>query len=119
MDSQPIGRLEAMVIDVSDLDEASAFWSAVVGQEFGASFETNFRRAKLPMGVDLVLQEVHEAKSGKNRAHLDVEVIDLELGLQRVLAIGGTLVQRVDNPNGDSLLVCADPDGNEFCLTIA
>jgi predicted enzyme related to lactoylglutathione lyase len=34
-----------------------------------------------------------------------------------VLAVGGRLVQRIDNTNGDPLVVCSDPDGNEFCLT--
>lgn len=117
MANQPIGRLEAIVIDVSDIKRAAAFWSAVIGQDFGASFEANFRRAKLPMGVDLVLQEVPEIKADKNRVHLDIEVKDLEASLERVLAVGGHLVQRVANTNGDPLVVCADSDGNEFCLT--
>ena len=70
------------------------------------------------MGLDLVLQEVRETKSGKNRAHLDFEVENLEASLELVHALGGTLVERVENTNGDPLLVCADPDGNEFCLTL-
>ncbi len=117
MAKQPIGRLEAIVIDVTDIDRASAFWSALMGQDFGASFEPNFRRAKLPIGVDLVLQEVPELKAGKNRVHLDIDVTNLSASLERVLAIGDRPVQRVDNTNGDPLVVCADPDGNEFCLT--
>ena len=68
------------------------------------------------MVPDLVLQEFPEAKSGKNRVHLDIEVPDLEEGLNRVNSAGGRLVARVVNEFGGHL-VCADPDGNEFCLT--
>ena len=48
--------------------------------------------------------------------HLDIEVSDLDEALRRVTSVGGRLVTRVDNEFG-SLVVCADPDGNEFCLT--
>ena len=109
-------RIEAVVIDVSDLRKSTQFWAAITGQEFGPSFEPNFRRAKFECGPDLVLQEVPEVKSGKNRVHLDVEVSDPEEALQRVTSMGGQLVARVGNEFG-SLIVCADPDCNEFCLT--
>jgi predicted enzyme related to lactoylglutathione lyase len=62
------------------------------------------------MGLDLVPQEIPEAKGGKNRAHLDVEVTDLDASLERVVAIGGSLVECIKSTNGEPLLVCADPD---------
>ena len=45
----------------------------------------------------------------------DVEVEDAGAALARVEAIGGALVGRVENEFG--VHICADPDGNEFCLT--
>ena len=111
-----MGFIEAVVLDVSDLGRSMAFWTAVTGQTFGPSYEANFRRARFERGPDLVLQEVPEAKSGKNRVHLDFEVPDLEVGLNWVISNGGRLVTRVDNEFGGHV-VCADPDGNEFCLT--
>ena len=116
MSQQALGFIEAIVIDVSDLDRSMAFWTAITGQTFGPSFEPNFRRARFEHGPALVLQEVQEVKSGKNRVHLDIEVSDLDEALRRVTSEGGRLVTRVDNEFG-SLVVCADPDGNEFCLT--
>ena len=92
------------------------FWTAITGLEFGPSYEANFRRARFESGPDLVLQEVAEVKSGKNRVHLDIEVPDLEAGLRRVTSNGGRLVTPVDTEFGGHI-VCADPDGNEFCLT--
>jgi predicted enzyme related to lactoylglutathione lyase len=118
-DSDAIGHIEAAVIDVSDIQRATTFWAAVVGVDFGASFEPTFRRAHLPSGLDLVLQQVAERKSSaKNRVHLDVLVDDLDLALARVQTIGGTYVDRVRNEHGGHI-ICADPDGNEFCLTTA
>ena len=116
MSQQALGFIEAIVIDVSDLDRSMAFWTAVTGQTFGPSFEPNFRRARFERGPALVLQEVREVKSGKNRVHLDIEVSNLDEALRRVTSVGGRLVTRVDNEFG-SLVVCADSDGNEFCLT--
>ena len=116
MTQQSPGFIEAIVLDVSDLGKSTAFWTAITGRRFGPSFEANFRRAKFECGPDLVLQEVPEVKSGKNRVHLDIEVPDLGAGLRRVAAAGGRLVTRVDNEFCGHI-VCADPDGNEFCLT--
>ena len=45
MQQAPVRNIEAVVIDVSDIERAIAFRSAVVGLEFGASFEPTFRRA--------------------------------------------------------------------------
>ena len=65
MNPDGIGLVEAIVIDVSDLRIGAAFWSAVTGKEFGPSFETNFLRARSESGLDLVLQEVPDVKTGK------------------------------------------------------
>ena len=87
-----IGFVEAIVVDVSDLAKGAAFWGAVTGKEFGPSFEPNFLRARLESGLDLVLQEVADFKTSKNRMHLDIEVTDIEIALESVTAIGGSLV---------------------------
>ena len=114
-DNGGIGLVEAVVIDVSDLDRAMVFWSALTGLQFGPSDEPHFRQVKLASGLNIALQEVPEAKVGKNRVHLDLQVQNVEAALKRVEAIGGTFVARVDNQIAYHV-VCADPDGNEFCL---
>ncbi len=116
MSPDSIGFVEAIVIDVADFERAEAFWSQLVGCEFGPSFEPTFRRAHLPSRVALVLQLRPDPKGTRNRVHVDVEVEDIGAALARVEAIGGALVGRVENEFGVHI-VCADPDGNEFCLT--
>ena len=55
MSQQALGFIEAIVIDVSDLDRSMAFWTAITVQTFGPSFEPNFRRARFEHGPALVL----------------------------------------------------------------
>ena len=112
-----IGRFEAVVIDVNDMKRAEAFWSAEIGEGFGPSVQAEYRRATLASGLNVVLQHVPETKAGKNRVHVDIEVADLQAALKQVQALGGSLVRLVDD-GPDDLLICADPDGNEFCLVL-
>ncbi len=116
MSPDGVGYLEAIVIDVADFERTEAFWSQLLGCEFGPSFEPTFRRAQLPSGVALVLQLRPDPKGTRDRVHVDVEVDDIDAALVRVEAIGGVLAGRVENEFG-AHIVCADPDGNEFCLT--
>jgi predicted enzyme related to lactoylglutathione lyase len=118
MTDQPIGRLEAIVIDVSNLDRAASFWSGVLGVPFGPSVMPQFRRANLVSGLHVVLQLVPERKADKNRVHVDIEVADLGEALRRVEALGGSKVRLVEDEGFDPLYICADPDGNEFCVTL-
>jgi hypothetical protein len=64
----------------------------------------------------LVFIAVPEAKTVKNRIHLDVSPsgCDQDEELARLLALGA---RPVDVGQGDSpWVVLADPEGNEFCL---
>jgi hypothetical protein len=64
----------------------------------------------------LVFVPVPEAKTVKNRVHLDVNPsgCDQAEELERLLALGA---RRVDVGQGDQpWVVLADPEGNEFCL---
>jgi hypothetical protein len=65
----------------------------------------------------IVFVPVPEAKTVKNRVHLDVNPSGNEQAaeLERLLALGAT---RVDVGQSDEVpwVVLADPEGNEFCL---
>ena len=56
----------------------------------------------------------------KNRAHIDLTVEDVDLAIDEVIALGGSLVRpkgihAPDDPQVE-WAVMADPFGNEFCL---
>ncbi|MCJ7781955.1 MAG: VOC family protein, partial [Acidimicrobiia bacterium] len=59
---------------------------------------------------------VSEKKAAKNRLHLDLSTVDPELLVSHVEALGGE--RRHDHEiAGFHWTVCADPEGNEFCIT--
>jgi hypothetical protein len=64
-----------------------------------------------------VFVPVPEAKTVKNRIHVDVNPLNCEPAeeLERLLALGAT---KVDVGQGEDVpwVVLADPEGNEFCL---
>lgn len=66
-------------------------------------------------GRRILFQEVPEAKTVKNRLHLDLlvgpEAVDGEV--ERLVALGATVVSVYDGPDGRWTLL-VDPEGNEF-----
>src|SRR6202008_3734250 len=73
-----------VVVDVADADRAVRFWAAALGYQPFGSFD-QYRSLVDPDGVGpkLVLQQVDDAKTGKNRVHLDLHVADVEAEVAR------------------------------------
>ncbi|MFD7442584.1 VOC family protein [Streptomyces sp. NPDC059909] len=69
------------------------------------------------LGRRLLFQRVPEAKTVKNRLHLDLhpgpERRDAEAA--RLEGLGATVLRRVKEPGGE-WVVMQDPEGNEFCV---
>ncbi|MGZ4718145.1 MAG: VOC family protein [Acidimicrobiales bacterium] len=115
-------RLVAVVIDALDIEAQARWWSAALGwpitfeavEVVVVEPEANAYPGAVPA---LTFVSVPEAKSVKNRIHLDLgcdspehqtEIVD------RLLAAGAT---RVDVGQGDApWVVLADPEGNELCV---
>jgi predicted enzyme related to lactoylglutathione lyase len=105
-----------LTLDCLDLDVQTAFWSAALGYRVEGDI-AQYRALVHPAGSQpkLLLQRVDEAKTAKNRLHLDLHVADADAEAQRLEAVGGTRVGRVDE-FGIHWIVMHDPEGNEFCL---
>ena len=114
-ESGPIGALNNVGIDVSDLERSEAFYSALLGVERDWAFNQYLAFKPLPGGLVVYLQRVPEKKTSKTRVHIDITVPDVAAALARVEAIGGRALRDFIEPT-DGLAVVADPDGNEFCL---
>ncbi|MFP5021309.1 VOC family protein [Pseudonocardia phyllosphaerae] len=79
-------------------------------------------------GPRLFFQQVPEAKTTKNRLHLDVRAAPgltgddrmaaLETECARLVALGARRLRRDEPapPLSHGFIVLADPEGNEFCL---
>ena len=113
--SEPVGTLHAIVLDVNHLESCAGFWSTVLGKAI--SFKAD-KYCRIGAGDDrpsLLLQKVPEQHEHKNRAHIDLDVKNLESAVQRVVDLGGTRLDELSE-YGIRWAVMADPDGNEFCL---
>jgi predicted enzyme related to lactoylglutathione lyase len=112
---EPVGMLHAIVLDVNDLERCAGFWSEALGKRI--SFKTD-KYCRIGEGDDppsLLLQKVPEKHEHKNRAHIDLDVKNIESAVKRVEDLGGTKLGEISE-YGIRWAVMADPDGNEFCL---
>ena len=103
-------------IDCVDPDALADFYCAALGyaREGGAA---QYRSIAASDGrPKIVFQEVPEARTGKNRVHLDLIVgDDIEGEAARWVALGATRVEKFSE-FGLNWIVMHDPEGNEICL---
>ncbi len=68
--------------------------------------------------MNLLFIRVPEAKVVKNRVHLDVRPDEgtRDEEVERLLALGATVLADRRRPDGTGWVVLADPEGNEFCV---
>lgn len=109
-----------IVLDSTDPEPLAEFYTALQGIEVLVSYDEGRYHALAPNreGLMVVLQKVPEEKVGKNRAHFDIVVDDLEGPTARVLELGGSWREpgKTHELEGFSWRCMADPEGNEFCL---
>lgn len=70
------------------------------------------------VGPRVFFLKVAEAKTAKNRVHLDVRMGDQDRRARAddLVALGATLVGEFDEPEG-RWITLLDPEGNELCLS--
>ncbi|MGC5033766.1 VOC family protein [Micromonospora sp. DT229] len=108
-----------IAIDCVDPYALATFWSKVVGQPLAEDDLPGDPEAsvQLPGGPALFFAAVPEPKVGKNRLHICLEPsVPREDEVERILALGATMVHDRRKPDGRGWAVLADPDGNEFCV---
>ncbi len=107
--------MHAIVLVGNDLESCAGFWSEVLGKEISFKTDKYCRIGGDDDTPSLLLQKVPEQHEHKNRAHIDLDVKDLEPAVQRVVGLGGIKLDEISE-YGITWAVMADPDGNEFCL---
>lgn len=111
-----------VTLDCNDLMMVSRFWRDALGYVESAPPDPAAIFHGLMSPSDrgglhhLTLQRVPEAKAGKNRAHLDLFVEDLDAEVLRLEALGGEVVSPAASEGGFRTAVMGDPEGNEFCV---
>jgi hypothetical protein len=106
---------EQLVVDCADAAALARWWAQaldwVTVSEIDDEYEIRPAPDQLP---GLLFVPVPEAKTIKNRLHLDFRPADQDAEVERLLGLGA---RRVDIGQGEqSWVVLADPEGNEFCV---
>ncbi len=110
-------KFTELIVDSADPSRLAEFWAAVLGWQPTGTYGEAVEIAGPPgSGPSLVFVPVPEAKTVKNRLHIDVNPVGCDQGqeVERVIGLGA---RRIDVGQGEqSWIVLADPEGNEFCL---
>lgn len=108
-------RIE-LTLDCRDLETVAAFWQQAAGLDVEGTIEDRYV-ALGGHGITLTLQKVPEPKVWKNRMHMDLLVADVAQEVLRLESLGATRVTpEARHEFGQTWLVLADPEGNEFCV---
>ncbi len=97
--------------------EIAQFW----GQVLGRAVSPEDKRTDDEVGLDgeprLLFVRVPEAKTLKNRVHLDLQPdTTRDEEVDRLTGLGARLVDDQRRSDGSGWMVLTDPAGNEFCV---
>jgi catechol 2,3-dioxygenase-like lactoylglutathione lyase family enzyme len=115
-------RFGWVTIDCDDVDRLADFWKAALGfQEIYRSDPGESPREVMisidpeGKGWTILLYEVHDPRTVKNRLHFDLRPEGDQA--EEVARLEGLGAKRIDIGQGEqNWVVMADPEGNEFCV---
>jgi hypothetical protein len=113
-----------ITIDCTSPSDLAKFWSATLDAQIVAESDEFVVLAPSREGGPRVgLQRVSDPHTEKNRLHLDIEVDDPKVEVERLLTLGANVVGEHSNPGAPehgipsfSWTVLTDPEGNQFCV---
>lgn len=116
-------KIHNVTVDAHNAYAQSIWWTQVVGWKPDPNDPNEPDHTHCWIGPGdgspgLLFINVPEAKTLKNRVHLDVQPTDgtRDEEVQRLLGLGATIAADHRLPDGRGFVVMADPEGNEFCV---
>ncbi len=136
----------SLTFDCADVKVMASFWIVALGYvespppEGWATWEDWLREFDIPLDEgasisdpndvlpNLGFLKVREGKVAKNRVHLDLKVSGgrhvphevrgqrIEAFVARLVASGGSIIDRIVHSEVLDHVIMADPEGNEFCV---
>ena len=108
--------IAALAVDCQDPSGLARWWSRLLGGEVEVDpdGDATLHTLHTPGGLAIDFIRVPEAKTVKNRLHLDLRSTDLAEATAQAVALGATRAD--DIYDGGRWQVMRDPEGNEFCL---
>ena len=110
-------RFTELIIDCVEPLPVGRFWAGVLGYDMNVDEDGDVELEGPPgSGPSLLFTKVPEPKGVKNRLHIDVNATDRDQDaeVERIKALGATEVDI--GQGGQTWVVLADPEGNEFCV---
>lgn len=108
-----------LTFDCSDAYALGQFWAGVLDGTISDEDAPGDPEALVTApGSALLFVTVPDAKTVKNRVHVDLQPQDRtrDEEVERILALGASVVGDHRNPDGTGWVTLADPEGNEFCV---
>ncbi|ARX84242.1 glyoxalase [Streptomyces alboflavus] len=109
-----------ITFDCSDAYKLGSFWAEVLEGSISDEDSPGDPEALVstPGGPTLLFVTVPDKKTVKNRVHFDLQPQDRtrDEEVERVTALGATLVADHRLPDGRGWVTLADIEGNEFCV---
>jgi predicted enzyme related to lactoylglutathione lyase len=110
-------RWSGVTVDCAQPRLLAQFWAALLGRELSVPLPGWLRLGTVGQAQPVInFQPVPEPKHGKTRIHLDIVVDDLPEAVETVTRLGGRSLDRRHDYAEGTVLLMADPEGNEFCL---
>ena len=109
-------NLENITFDCADPDTLAQWWGQAVDGQLNAVAPGEFVIVDRSNGPGLAFQKVDDPTPGKNRVHIDFSAADLEVEVQRLVALGASETGRHSFGGDFRWVVLADPAGNAFCV---
>jgi Glyoxalase-like domain len=104
--------IAALAVDCHDPAGLARWWSRLLGGEVEVDDDGDATLRAPGLIIDFL--RVPEAKTVKNRLHLDLRSSDLAEATTRALALGATKADDIYDQGRWQVL--RDPEGNEFCI---
>ncbi|MFJ9947223.1 VOC family protein [Kitasatospora sp. NPDC091207] len=108
-----------VTIDCAAPFELAEFWAKVLDSTVSEDDNPGDQEALVESpGAALLFIQVPEGKAAKNRVHLDIQPQDRtrDEEVERLLALGATVLGDHRTPDGKGWVTMADIEGNEFCV---
>jgi len=108
--------IAALAVDSAEPAALAGWWRRLLGGsvEVDDDGDATLHILHIPGGLAIEFVRVPEAKTVKNRLHLDLRSTDLAEATEQAVALGATRAD--DIYDGGRWQVMRDPEGNEFCL---
>jgi catechol 2,3-dioxygenase-like lactoylglutathione lyase family enzyme len=106
-------RIGSTVVNCTDLETMTAFWTEALGLTASSREVTDDFRVLRGERVNMSLQRSETPVTSRHQMHLDLYSDDADAQVARLIGLGARFVRQNDE---DRYVVLLDPEGNEFCV---